>query len=322
MKIGDTFFGSWRIDKRLGRGSYGTVYRLTKSDFGETYYSAMKVIFVSEDDMSDEFLSEIKNEISLMARFKGHSNIVSFEDYEIVKEDDGSAEILIRMEYLEPLLQYEKTHTLTFDDVIKLGVDMCTAIEICENNSIIHRDIKPENIFVSPNGDFKLGDFGIARTIEKNCSSLSRKGTFAYMAPEIYKGDVYDSTVDLYSLGIVLYRALNSGKLPFVEQDNAPANVRETASKRRLNGEKLPVLNDSALMQTVITSCEYISSARYQTATELKEALLAAKASDNAVAEKAKKFDFFNSDILILVLKILVGVGLGAVVILILMLFI
>ena len=80
---------------------------------------------------------------------------------------------------------------------------------------VVHRDIKPENIFVSATGDFKLGDFGIARTIEKTTFGMSKKGTYPYMAPEIYQGKESDILVDMYSLGLVMYRMLNDNRLPF-----------------------------------------------------------------------------------------------------------
>lgn len=89
--------------------------------------------------------------------------------------------------------------------------------------SIIHRDIKPENIFVSDAGDFKLGDFGIARTVEKTMSGLSKKGTYSYMAPEVYRGGAYGFDVDIYSLGIVMYRLLNNNRIPFLPP--APVNA-------------------------------------------------------------------------------------------------
>ena len=318
MKLNDTFFGSWKIDRRIGQGSYGSVYRLKKSDLGETYYSAMKVISVSENDLTDEFIKEIKNEISLMSRLKGHSNIVSFEDYEVVFAEEGGAEILIRMEHLEPLLKHEKNHIMTNNDIIQLGLDMCSALELCENNSMLHRDIKPENIFISANGDYKLGDFGIARTIEKNCTFLSRKGTFAYMAPEVYKGENYDTTADIYSLGIVLYRCMNGGCLPFIDDKNANAEKREEKTKLRLGGEPLPVLEDSELMNVIMKACEYDPRNRYKNASEMKEALLKAKASsekkDNILSL------LFTNDAFLTVLKVLVGLGITSAVILILIL--
>ena len=81
---------------------------------------------------------------------------------------------------------------------MKLGIDLCRSLEYCGQLHIIHRDIKPENIFVSRFGDFKLGDFGIARELEKTMSTLSKKGTYSYMAPEMYRGEQYDSRVDMH----------------------------------------------------------------------------------------------------------------------------
>ncbi len=119
------------------------------------------------------FVEEVVDEFALMASLKGNSNIVSYEDHTVIEHKDNVGwDILIRMELLTPLLDHTNTeHPMRRSDVIKLGVDMCKALEYCQKQSIIHRDIKPENIFVSSNGDYKLGDFGIARTVEKTTSS-------------------------------------------------------------------------------------------------------------------------------------------------------
>ena len=109
-------------------------------------------------------------------------------------------DILIRMELLTPLIDHIHKEKLSRKDVIKLGIDLCKALELCQKYNIVHRDIKPENIFISDNGDYKLGDFGIARTLEKTTGALSKKGTYVYMAPEIYRDEEYGSNVDIYSL--------------------------------------------------------------------------------------------------------------------------
>ena len=119
------------------------------------------------------------------------------------------------MELLTSLLDYSEEHEITEQTVIKLGTDILTALEVCQKYHVVHRDIKPENIFVSATGDFKLGDFGIARTIEKTTFGMSKKGTYPYMAPEIYQGKESDILVDMYSLGLVMYRMLNDNRLPF-----------------------------------------------------------------------------------------------------------
>lgn len=275
LKLNDTYFGSWKIDKRIGSGSYGSVYRLKKNDFGEDYYAAMKVIPIAADDCADDCIREVTSEISLMSRLKGNSHIVSFEDYEVVRhEEDGGCDILIRMEYLEPVLQYEKRHDFTEADALKLALDLCGALEVCEKHQILHRDIKPENILVSPDGDFKLGDFGIARTMEKNSFTRSKKGTYAYMAPEVYKGEKYNSTADIYSLGVVLYRFLNHGKLPFEETDKPTADQRENAVQRRLRGEELPPVGNDGLMKIIEKACAFRPEDRYRSAAEMKVDIL------------------------------------------------
>lgn len=127
---------------------------------------------------------------------------------------------------------------LSEDDVIRLGIDLCKALEYCQCQNIIHRDIKPENIFVSRFGEFKLGDFGIARELERTMSGLSKKGTYSYMAPEMYKGEAYDSRVDIYSLGIVLYKLRNHNRLPFISLEKQLITYRdkENALNKRMAG--------------------------------------------------------------------------------------
>ncbi len=147
-------------------------------------------------------VEECIQEISTMEYFRGNSYIVSVEDFKVMEYLDVIGwEISIRMEYLTSFLDYCAEKQLLEKEVIKLGLDLSKALEYCGKLQIIHRDVKPENIFVSRFGDFKLGDFGIARELERTMSGFSKKGTYSYMAPEMYKGEKYDSRVDIYSLG-------------------------------------------------------------------------------------------------------------------------
>lgn len=124
-------------------------------------------------------VENITHEFSIMSRFKGTANVVSYDDHKVICHKDGIGwDILIRMELLTPLLTYAYQHPFARRDIIQLGIDICKALELCQRYNTIHRDIQPENIFVSQNGDFKLGDFGIARTIERTMSGLSKKGTY------------------------------------------------------------------------------------------------------------------------------------------------
>ena len=292
----EPIFGDWRIVREIGSGSFGKVFEIEREDFGYTYKAALKAVTIPQsqsevesimDDGMDEqsatkyfrgFVEELVEEFRLMSKLKGESNIVSYEDHRVIEHTDGIGwDILIRMELLTPLMKYTKEHSLTQQDVIKLGVDICKALELCRKHKIIHRDIKPENIFVSENGKFKLGDFGIARTVEKTQSGLSKKGTYYYMAPEVYKGEKYGASVDIYSLGIVLYRYLNNNRVPFLPPYPAVMTHtdRANAIERRVSGEAIPAPAnaDKKLADIVLKACAYDPKDRYASATEMREAL-------------------------------------------------
>ncbi|MBQ6583121.1 MAG: protein kinase, partial [Mogibacterium sp.] len=153
--------------------------------------------------------------------------------------------------------------------------------EFCEQRRIVHRDIKPENIFYSPKQDvFKVGDFGIARKIESASTGTARRGTFVYMAPEVYQGMRYDQTADIYSLGIVLYRLLNNNRTPFLPP--YPQQIRytdrEAALEKRMRGDPIPMPCNAAglLGGIVLKACAFQPEARYQRAVDLRGALFRA----------------------------------------------
>lgn len=298
-QLGDRVLGNWKLVRTLGQGSYGTVYEAEREDFGAVYRSAVKIITIpgsrseiqsarSEGMTVDEvtayfrgFVEELTREFALMSRLKGTANVVSYEDHVVVPhEREIGWDIIIRMELLTPLTERMEQRDMTAADVEKLGIDLCHALELCERLNIVHRDIKPENIFISSLGDYKLGDFGIARTVEKTGGGLSRKGTDSYMAPEVYKGEAYGSNVDLYSLGVVLYRLFNDNRLPFLPP--YPAKIthsdREAALARRMSGEILPdPAHANTRMAAVIRrACAYDPKERYQTAAEMRTDLEAA----------------------------------------------
>lgn len=292
----EPLFGAWHITEQIGEGSYGRVYIIERHELGQTYRSALKAITVpgSQDEirssMSDGMTLEdvtgyyknvannIINEFILMSKLKGNSHIVSYEDHMIIEhEDDIGWDILIRMELLTPLVELTAQSQLTENEVIKLGVDLCKALELCRMHDIIHRDIKPENIFITAGGDYKIGDFGVAKTIEKTKMGLSRKGTYLYMAPEIYSSRPYGATVDIYSLGIVMYKLLNENRLPFLPEYPKPiAPVdKEEALHRRLRGDDIPEPKNGSrrLRQIVLKACAYKPEDRYGSAEEMRRDL-------------------------------------------------
>ena len=307
---------NWKITKILGKGSYGKVYEILRDDLGtgSGYRCALKVLQMEADDSGDaatmrlmtsrnifdahipgessqndaleDFVRGVSAEIDAMMQLKGAPNIVTIEDYAILRSKEVCT-ILIRMEELVTLEQYliQADGNLSREEVIRLGMDICNALSCCEQLGILHRDIKPSNIFYRERAGYKLGDFGISRTIESiyESRSMSGIGTIQYMAPEVYFGHKYNNTVDIYSLGITLYTLLNGNIPPLCEANplhsgRMPVPDRaeiHSANMRRLNGEMLPppAGADQKLADAICKACSSDPSRRYQTAKQFHDAL-------------------------------------------------
>lgn len=295
--LGNSVWPEWQIVKEIGRGSFGVVYEAVRTEYQVKSRSAIKVISIPPNDAEvdalrseglsvadtkkyfQEVVNEFISEIQIMESLKGVQNIVSVEDYKVVERTQEIGwDIYIRMELLTPFSSYICGRELREKEVVKLGCDICTALEFCAKRGVIHRDIKPANIFVNDFGDFKLGDFGIARQLENITGALSRKGTYDYMAPEVGQGMNYDASVDIYSLGLVLYRIMNKNRLPFIETEWQKRNPGERmkAVQRRMDGEYFPPPSDASnnLSQIILCACEPNPRRRFHSATAMKNALL------------------------------------------------
>lgn len=305
-------FGSWYITEELGSGGEGSLYRICRTDaLGHKYYSALKAVSIPSsksetaslmaggmqlEEVAEYYESVLENttqEFELLEKLKGNSNIVSYEDHDIFKHEDGIGwDILIRLEELTPLVKYSIDNPLSEEEVTRMGIDICRGLSLCKKYGIVHRDIKPDNIFISPSGSYKLGDFGIARIIEKTTRGLSRKGTYEYMAPEVYWGRDYGATVDLYSLGMVMYRYLNDGRMPFLPQSPAAihAEDREEAFFKRVNGNAMPEprCGSGELKRIVLKACAFDRADRYNDAAEMLKDLEALETTAPAAEKDAE----------------------------------
>ena len=300
-------FGVWNIRRLIGTGSYGKVFEIQRTDSldGSVYTGALKIISIpgSDEQAADTlnsgmdaasasayYLSCVKNlsnEIRMMAALKGHTNIVSYEDHQIYRQPNNIGwDILIRMELLTPISQYfSQIHTVPRQETIQLGIDICRALELCAKYNIIHRDIKPANIFLSAAGDYKLGDFGVARVADTASGASTRIGTVNYMAPEVFHGRNYTRSVDIYSLGLVLYQLLNNNRLPLLPpmpQPITPA-AREQAQVQRLNGAVLPppAYADPELARIILKACAPNPADRYADPAQMRRELEKLQYKDN-----------------------------------------
>lgn len=287
----EPLFGGWRLQGEIGSGSYARVYRVSHSNsFGLEFQSALKAIEIipegkmeNPDSLRQLVRDQYIGEVNLLGAMRGISNIVSYEDHAIMEIMDGDRligyDLLIRMELLQSLEEVlcdGDADIKTTAGVRRIGMDLCRGLARCHRVGILHRDIKPKNIFRNQFGDYKLGDFGIARHLEGTMYARTRIGTELYAAPEITdkNSQKYGVKADLYSLGLVLYYIANDCCLPFITPD-LPRSQWHEAVRRRNSGESfpLPVGVDRALGEVICKACAYRPEDRFDSAQEMYHAL-------------------------------------------------
>ncbi|MDR1157007.1 MAG: protein kinase [Oscillospiraceae bacterium] len=302
----------WRFVRLLGQGTYGKVYLVAKQEYGGTYYAAIKHISIpgganqvedifSEGLASDDatlraycsqVLETFITEINVNVELRGHTNFVSYDDHKIIqKENVPGYDIYIKMECLTNLNEYMRCKPLMLIDVLSIGEDIGNALAVLQKRKLVHRDVKPENIFINSDGDYKLGDFGIVRTLNESATRMSARGTVMFMAPELTRQEKGDYRIDIYSLGLVLYRLLNGGRAPFLPPLPAPVTHFEynNAQEMRLRGEPLPppAFADGPLAEIVLRTCAFTPSERWQSAVQMREALYAYRLSLSAKQQQS-----------------------------------
>jgi len=289
-------FPGWEVVRKIGEGSFGGVYEIHRTlPDGRVEKAALKKLTVPKDNIEirelysqsfsretitahyKEQVRELAKEYTLTQELNSCKNVVACHDVQCVQHADGIGwDIYIRMELLKPLklvlsADYQEMA------VLKLGLSLCNALLACQEH-IVHRDIKPENILVSDRGEFKLGDFGIAKVSEKTATG-TMTGTMGYMAPEVANRWHYGAQADIYSLGMVLYWMMNRRTLPFLPFPPAipTAAQRQDAANRRFAGESFPppVNGSRELKAIVMKACAFSTEERYQTVQELRRDLYA-----------------------------------------------
>ena len=296
----------------VGSGSYGTVYHMVRHDLAGTFDSAVKVIVIPDGDAEvrqlnregytqEQTFSYFENvaanfaaEISLMETLRGRPNVTAIEDYTIIHPDDKMLwYILIRME----LLNRVDYTGMKEADIIRLGIDVSNALIECRKLNVIHRDIKPDNILIDGTGQYKLGDFGIARKLERS-GTLSMKFTPNYSAPEIAKAEMKHADIeaaaraDIYSLGLVMYWIGNGCRLPHLpDKQILSREDRENAFYKRIQGEPFPppAKVSPPLQKIIMKACSYHADDRYQSAAEMKNALQGLIKNDPPLPPEPKK---------------------------------
>lgn len=276
--IGTEVADQFRIEKRIGTGGMGAVYRASQPDMNRNV--AVKILhkkYLSRHDL----VSRFRREARAMSHLS-HPNTARVFMYGQL--DDGACYFV--MEYLEGqnLAQLVRSEgKQTAERVAPIMAQVCGALSEAHRAGIIHRDLKPENIFLTSQGgieDFpKVLDFGLAKVTEKQMRPgsliLTREGmvfgTPEFMSPEQARGETLDGRSDIYSLGVITYELL-SGELPFTATAPVDYIKKHATGTPKPLAEWLPDLNP-AVEAAVMRSLSKQPEDRYQTADEFGKAL-------------------------------------------------
>ncbi len=278
----EPLFGSWHADSFIGTDGVSRVYRIFREENGVKRYAALKFIPLAPKDgekvpagVFDYMVNGLKSRAALISNLRSDPHILAYDGQLIRPREDGGYDILLRTELMENLTGRISSGRLTETDAVKLGSDVLSAVESAEKVGAMHGDIKPDNIFISSDGTYKLGDIGLSRCLERP-DLHEKKKAGGYTAPEISLEGRYSPACDIYSIGVIMYRILNKGKLPFMPDSPVSSQAdRKAAIDRRLSGEELPALPgvDDKLEAIVRKACAFKPGDRFASASEMKSAL-------------------------------------------------
>ena len=260
---GTTFVSRYEIIEELEKGGMGKVYRVFDSKLEEEV--ALKIIkpeIASNGDSIDRFSNELK-----FARKVAHRNVCKMYD---LGEKDGTH--YITMEYVpgESLKSMiGMMGQLSAEQVVFIAKQVCEGLAEAHRSGVVHRDLKPSNIIVDREGNVRILDFGIARSLEaKNITGPGVMiGTPAYMSPEQVDAKQADRRSDIYSLGVILYEMI-AGRVPF-DGDTALSIALKHKTEKPLDPMEFNAQMPLELSRVILKCMEKDKVKRYQDAKEL-----------------------------------------------------
>ncbi len=268
--------GRYELGEMLGRGGMAEVRKGTDTRLGRVVaVKRLRTDLASDATFQARFRREAQSSASL-----NHPAIVAVYDTGEEDATDGPHGETVAQPYI--VMEYVAGRTLR--DILREGrkilperaleitSGVLSALDYSHRAGIIHRDIKPGNVMLTPSGDVKVMDFGIARAISDASSTMTQTaavvGTAQYLSPEQARGETVDSRSDVYSAGCLLYELL-TGRPPFVGDSPvavAYQHVREQAQPPSDHDQELPEAIDAIVMKSLAKRVED----RYQSAAAMR----------------------------------------------------
>ena len=241
--------GPFAIDRELGAGAMGAVYRARYVKTGQVV--AVKVMAPGLGDSNPNAVARFEREAAILKQLN-HPNIVRLFGVGKYQGTRYYAMEYVIGESLDRVMS--RRGRMTWEEVVEMGQQLCAALQHAHEAGVVHRDLKPSNLMILPDGTLKLTDFGIAKDLDVTAltSANCAVGTAAYMSPEQCRGerDITHKS-DLYSLGIVFYELI-TGRKPFVAEnamDMFMQHVQGTFERPSRQVMDLPVWMDTLICQ-------------------------------------------------------------------------
>jgi eukaryotic-like serine/threonine-protein kinase len=257
-------FGAYHARELIGRGGMGTVYRATREDGEVTLEAAVKSI---SSPLWSAILDErFRRERQILARLR-HPSIAAFLDSGV--GEDGLPFLVMELVAGEPIDRYCDLHRLSIRRRLEIFLQVCNAVDFAHRQLIVHRDIKPSNILVTSDGEPKLLDFGLARSVELSATQQENPTLYftpSYASPELLRGNTAAVTDDVFSLGILIYKLLIDSR-PIDSSGSTPAEIVDAV----LHSDPRKA---SAIVRGMQTSdASAIGEARGESVTDLRRLL-------------------------------------------------
>jgi len=261
------------IRKQLGEGGMGVVYSAEDTLLRRPVaLKFLKKELECDEDARNRFQREARAASSL-----NHPNICTIHD---VGEYEGHPYLVMELIEGQTLKERIASGAMSAEETAACGIQLADALESAHSKRIIHRDIKPSNVFLTPRGQVKLLDFGLARRLHKGELDAGTKsdspltetdavvGTLFYVAPEVLRHETVDARSDLWGLGVVLYEMV-AGKHPFTGQ----TLFQFTSAILREPPRPLPAGLPDGLRRVIFRCLAKNPIERYQRASEARAAL-------------------------------------------------
>jgi serine/threonine protein kinase/predicted Zn-dependent protease len=268
LTTGSTFAGRYQVIEELGKGGMGKVYKVIDTKIKEKIaLKLLKPEIAADKKTIERFSNELK-----FARKIRHENVCQMYD---LNEEKGT--LYITMEYVsgdDLKSMIRMMGQLSPGQAISITKQVCDGLEAAHKLGVVHRDLKPQNIMIDRDGNARIMDFGIARSMKaKGITGTGVMiGTPEYMSPEQVEGKEVDQRSDIYSMGVILYEMV-TGRVPFEGDTPFTIGVKHKSEKPRDPRELNAQIPDD-LSNMILKCMAKDQGNRYQSAEELRSELI------------------------------------------------